>query len=342
MSYYTPARTVLFTGAGFTQSFGGLVAKEMWEAIFNQREIQEQPKLRKRMLEEMNYEDFYSEVMTGPGYAAPEGAAVASAVKQAYTQMHRILCRQEYPDYSPSAEAVCSRFIARFAGWDRERGFFFTLNQDLFIEKHFRSDSRLLQIPGMDHPQWFNGQLPRDLDASHLVQLPDAATVEKLKEEFETKNSPPFAYIKLHGSFTWTGSGGSDAMVLGRRKTEMIEREPLLRWYLELFEKTLLESERRLVIIGYGFGDQHINEIIARAIKDSGLKLVIVAPTHAVDFRNQIAPVAGFVGQPPPEGDEIWCGVTHYLRGTVTDLYHPAKIDLPEKGRDFFKSLGLN
>ncbi len=168
MGYYTPPRTVLLTGAGFTNSFGGLLGKEMWEAIFNQGRIQAGPKLRKRMLEQMNYEAFYSEVMTGLDYDAEEKDAVAAAVREAYAQMHRHLCRQGGSQYSASAAAVCSRFVARFEGWDRERGFFFTLNQDLFIEKHFRSDSRLLKIPGMHHPQWFNGQLPGDLDASHL------------------------------------------------------------------------------------------------------------------------------------------------------------------------------
>ena len=342
MGCFTPARTVLLTGAGFTQSFGGLLGKGMWEAIFNQPNIQAQPTLRKRMLEQMNYEAFYSEVMTGD-YSAEEKHAVTTAVREAYAQFHRDLCRQGDSHYSASAAAVCSRFVARFEGRDRERAFFFTLNQDLFIEKHFRNDRRLLNIPGLHHPQWFNGQLPGDLDASHLVRLPDAVTVEKTKGEFETKGSPSFVYIKLHGSFVWTGTDGSHAMVIGHTKTEMIKREPLLQWYLELFEKTLLEPERQLVIIGYGFGDKHINEIIAKAIEDSRLKLVIVAPEYAVDFRHHLAPLGGFMDfEPPFEGNKIWGGVTQYVRGTVADLYHHARVDLPEKGRAFFKSLGLN
>ena len=343
MRYYTPARTVLLTGAGFTQSFGGLLGKEMWEAIFNQRNIQARPKLRKRILEQMNYEDFYSEVMTGLNYDAEEKDAVAAAVKEAYIQMHRHLCRQGEPRHSASAAGVCARVIARFEGWDRERGFLFTLNQDLFIERHFLSRSRLLKIPGMHHHQWFNGGLPGDLDASHLVRLPDAATVANLRIQFEEKGSPSFVYIKLHGSLAWTGTDGSDAMVIGDTKTEMIKREPLLQWFLELFEKTVLEPERQLVIIGYGFGDQHINEIIAKAISDSRLKLIIVAPAYALDFRHRLSPLGGFIDfEPAHKGGRIWSGVTHYLRGTVEDLYHPARVDLPEKGRAFFENLGLN
>jgi hypothetical protein len=70
--------------------------------------------------------------------------------------------------------------------------------------------------------------------------------------------------------------------------------------------------------------------------------VIIVAPVIAVDFRNHLAPIAGCIHfEPPPKGDRIWRGVTHYLRGIVEDLYHPGRVDLPDKGRAFFESLGL-
>ena len=57
---------VLLTGAGFTKSFGGYLASEMWAAILNQPEIQNSPALLKRMreLETLDYELLYEEIQT--------------------------------------------------------------------------------------------------------------------------------------------------------------------------------------------------------------------------------------------------------------------------------------
>jgi len=34
---------ILFTGAGFTKNFGGLLAKEMWSKLFNNSKVQSYP-----------------------------------------------------------------------------------------------------------------------------------------------------------------------------------------------------------------------------------------------------------------------------------------------------------
>jgi hypothetical protein len=50
--------------------------------------------------------------------------------------------------------------------------------------------------------------------------------------------------------------------IIGGNKAVLIEQQPLLKWYNEEFAKRLLSPEVRLMIIGYSFGDSHINRMI--------------------------------------------------------------------------------
>ena len=98
----------------------------------------------------------------------------------------------------------------------------------------------------------FNGQLPSTLAGEDLVSLPDESRIEKLKSSFWSKSSECFAYVKLHGSYGWRSQDGSDVMVIGHGKLGSIEKEPLLKWYLLLFDEILGQPERNLVVVGYG------------------------------------------------------------------------------------------
>ena len=203
-------------------------------------------------------------------------------------------------------------------------------------------ETRLLEIPGLHCPKWFNGQIPAILDSESTVQLPEEAGVEALKARFETKTSPAFAYVKLHGSFGWVRKDRSDVMVIGHTKTEMIKREPLLCWYLELFREVLRNPGRNLVVIGYGFGDDHINEIIADAVRNSGRRLFLISPLDPKDFRDRLIPIHGFNVSIPNRGEDLWNGLGGYYRGTVTDFYCPTSSRLPERGKMFLADLGLS
>jgi len=45
---------------------------------------------------------------------------------------------------------------------------------------------------------------------------------------------------------------------------------------------------RKLFIIGYGFRDRHINEIIADSVKKYGLKLYVISPTNPKEFLEKV------------------------------------------------------
>jgi hypothetical protein len=68
-------------------------------------------------------------------------------------------------------------------------------------------------------------------------------------------------------------------LVMGGNKVSTIQGHPLLRWYHEQFEGYLSEGGSRLMIIGYGFADRHINETIMRSsAKNPALSIFTVHP----------------------------------------------------------------
>ena len=90
-------------------------------------------------------------------------------------------------------------------------------------------------------------------------------------------NMEKFHYIKLHGSLNWRSCHGQNMTVIGGIK-RAIDREPLLKWYYEIFENVLSGGDKKLMVIGYGFRDEHINDTIINAIKKKGMKLYVLSP----------------------------------------------------------------
>lgn len=294
------------------------------------------------MLERLDYEALYHEVLSSDSYTSDERRSLTQAIRNAYQEMHELICQGDLKRNNAAA-AVCRAFIARFDGSGHERGFLFTLNQDLFMERFFSlsyQQASLLKIPGLGHPKWFNGQLPSILTDEDFVRLPDENRLEKFKPTFWSKSVECFAYVKLHGSYGWRSSqDGGDVMVIGHEKLGSIEKEPLLKWYMSLFEEILREPARNLVVVGYGFGDEHINDVIADAIRDHGLRLYVISPKLPAEFRETLAPLNSFVTGPLiPRGTELWEGLYGYYRATVTE-FCDENGQLTAQGRAFFHDL---
>ena len=74
---------ILFTGAGFTKNFGGLLAKEMWSKIFNNRKIQNCPRIKKLMINDFDYESIYQKILNGK-YTEEEKDVISDAIFEVY------------------------------------------------------------------------------------------------------------------------------------------------------------------------------------------------------------------------------------------------------------------
>lgn len=74
--------------------------------------------------------------------------------------------------------------------------------------------------------------------------------------------------IKLHGSSTWYAGEGHDRaplLVIGGRKRQVIDANPLLRFYSRYFRECLLQEDVLLMAVGYSFGNDHIKDFICEA-----------------------------------------------------------------------------
>jgi hypothetical protein len=310
---------VLLTGAGFTQNFGGVLADQMWDKIFNHGQVQHYPSLVKLLKDNFDFESVYNEVMDGSGYTSEAQAALQQAVKDAYDQLDnitRIYWGPPAPYASPRAVSRdgLSSLLERFASEGKARGFIFTLNQDLFVERWYSEERKLLRILCMTPCVDFKGKTPWSwlregkLTQEYYFQAPsDPAEVAE-----DTSNL--LYYVKLHGSMNWKSSDGRDLMVIGGNKPAQIHREKLLRWYFDIFQEVLSCPNRRLLVIGYGFRDLHINAVIAQSIRQHGLKLYIISPQHCERFKNELF----------RDGDEdkktLWQGLANYWNWELKDI----------------------
>lgn len=338
---YTFAENVLLLGAGFTKNFGGLLASEMWAEIFNNENIQAQPRIKKLMLNDFDYESIYYSVLEGiedtKGLFSPieftdeEKNAIKVATRAAYDRIDKMLIEHQISNYTKWINIV-NRFLLEF-GKTNNSGFIFTLNQDLFIERfyqnpvkgHFcRYPEAKLSIPGINkYPVWFMeedrgsfNKITTDKEARQFYTLKDNEyyTLPK-KNEFDSKKGSllkegSYFLIKLHGSYNWKSSNGSDMMVIGRGKSKQIHKEPLLTYYYDLFKKVLFHDQRRLLVIGYGFGDEHINNVLSEAVREHRLKIYILSPESPKSFKEKLCDGS----EKSEDTTNIWKGVSGYFQ----------------------------
>lgn len=331
-SEYELAEYVLLLGAGFTKNFGGLLAEEMWTHIFNHGEIQAQPRIKKLMLNNFDYEDIYYSVLENLKdkeslflpieFTDEEKKAIKNATKYAYEYIDEIIRNQSnlfnplspYKDLVSSFKTLRKKYQViwpdgkiRYEQFGTEnKSFIFTLNQDLFFERIYWNNSvASLSIPGIPNDvKWFKSNFNEPLEQEDYIKLPSKDELKSIENDL--LNLGNFFLIKLHGSFNWKSSDGSDIMVIGRSKNRQIENEPLLCYYYEVFKKVLSQTNRRLLIIGYGFGDEHINSVISNAVENYGLKIYILSPEPPNKLKERLC--AGC----KKETVNIWYGISGY------------------------------
>jgi hypothetical protein len=312
------SENILLLGAGFTKNFGGLLANEMWAEIFNHDSIQALPRIKKLMLNDFDYECVYYSVLESfkdkVGLLGEKGGsivfnkeeknAIKKATKSAYMYIDDILREHVINHPHPIELNYVNDFIFQIGSQGhifkefykdgihyhsftetKNKSFIFTLNQDLFFERLYPNFCAELSIPGIDNnPEWFTTRYNKPLEESDYCELPNE---NKLNSENILIEGNYFL-IKLHGSCNWTSFDGSDTMVIGKGKKDKILTEPLLKRYFQIFNYVLSQERHRLFIIGYGFGDKHINEIISKAITCHGLKVYILSPESPEKLKEKL------------------------------------------------------
>lgn len=152
----------------------------------------------------------------------------------------------------------------------------FTLNQDLLMERHYLDGNVALS----SNRRWNGWQVP-GMRPTPNPGLPDpgATRWSPLDPSKFAVSGNLQPYFKLHGSTNWLDESSSRPMlVMGGEKAATIQRHAILKWNHARFTEYLTRPDTRLMVIGYSFGDDHINRAIAEAADRGTLRLFIVDP----------------------------------------------------------------
>ena len=307
------SNNILLTGAGFTANFDGFLGREMWSKIFNNPIVQNTPDVRELLLKDFDFESVYSSMLIGSAYNSGVKEVLKYAVEKAYKDLDETIKSWRFTMDNPTALDTyrLGELLSLIAQKGSDKGCFFTLNQDLFMERQFNWRS-----PGAA----FGSPFIEEEGALRSITLPDDAGLEKAKSHLNSSS-----YIKLHGSYGWLSSrGGTQQMVIGRNKAEDINREPLLRWYFSLFEEVIYEGNKKMLIIGYGFRDEHVNNILLKGVQEHGLSLYVINPSDPEKFKDILegrpsVPAAYEISQ----YSKIWNGVRGYFPYSLREIYPP-------------------
>lgn len=324
------SKTVLMTAAGYTKNFGGFLADQMWAKIFNHKEVQDKPALRDLLFGNFDYESVYHEVCNDDDtnnekktYTVDEKEAIRTAILEAYKKLD-VIAQNYIPVRDDSKLNILNgaRKIVDCLTRDRSQiNFFFTLNQDIFVERLISDTKKSIMWPGIGKRFFIpsSSESQRPLENNNFINVPDGDKLDTTKRAVDLPNNE-CNYIKLHGSFGWKSSDPdrSDKLVIGRNKETQIADEPLLKWYLDLFEQVLSHGGIKLLIIGYGFRDDHINEIIMKAVEqEPSLRLYIISPVKSREFIKELSREEYVCGK------RILKGLSGYFEASFKDIFPP-------------------
>jgi hypothetical protein len=215
--------------------------------------------------------------------------------------------------------------LFRFCGPTRpgvNAGYMFTLNQDLWPERYIFNE----HVSGAPHPslpglrrrpnqRLFTTDIGNYSDDFLMQPVEEPAANGQLLNQFNV--------IKLHGSFNWRTVDARPELVMGAEKGGQIAASPLLTWYFDIFRKVLSAGGVRLMVAGYGFGDEHVNSIIADAIERCGLRVFIW---------DTCANLKGCV-LAAPRGSSLWSGLLSTMSRLMIEVFPSNQAETQEYQR---------
>lgn len=149
----------------------------------------------------------------------------------------------------------------------------FALNQDLLFELHYNIEIHGAprwnghHFPGMQPPPDWRTPFLADRLRNVWYPMPDLRKERNLQ-----------AIFKLHGSINWRDRDDGQLLVIGGNKQTTVREQQILNWYSDQFKGFLETPNTRLMVIGYGFLDHYINEIIYQVWQRSQLRMFVVHP----------------------------------------------------------------
>ena len=290
---------VILTGAGSSKDGDGKLISEIWNWIFEDAKNSEKLDLKKILslignseIDKNNLEELLSRLEIERKARKNRGSEcdkicsiskndpnsccqICKAIKEINAQI-KDLCSKPNSEPKTHKDFLTKILAARKKTSPRAK--IFTLNYDTFFEDA-ASDIKAVVIDGFcfNEKRIFNST-DFDLD---IVQR-ENSRIHK-EENFYDK---VFHLYKMHGSVTWKLEG-REIKKLDKRQID----EPLLIYpnaskfeesyqmpfyeMISRFQISLRATNTTLMIIGYSFGDAHVNRMIEEAV-DSNLSLKVI------------------------------------------------------------------
>ncbi|MFT4147767.1 MAG: SIR2 family protein [Micrococcaceae bacterium] len=161
--------------------------------------------------------------------------------------------------------------------------------------------------------------------------------------------------IKLHGSLNWKSTSKGLFPVEERALSESVDGNAMLIYptpakqnasfaapYSDMFREfqtRVVQEQSALVVVGYSFGDEHVNNIIYQALTIPTFRLVIFAKPESIENPdNKHIKVLQELGDPriwvvgTDEPNSAW--KAHYFKNFVTDIMPAVELDPAENAID--------
>lgn len=262
---------VLLLGAGFSRNWDGYLATEIIDDLHGRlsNNIYLSEVLRKSG---NNFEDALTQIQLEAAQkksteSIENLSELQGSILDVFGDMNRVFANILGMEFISHKSFSILNFLSKFNA-------IFMLNQDLLFELHY-------DIELQDNSRWDGHYFPYLMPPANTRgtirkdQLDEIWTPDTgLKLE---KNVQPI--YKLHGSVNWRDKDGDRTLVIGANKQGMINGKEILGLYADKFREYLSTNNTRLMVIGYGFLDDHINDTIYESWeRDQKLKMFIVDP----------------------------------------------------------------
>jgi len=172
-------------------------------------------------------------------------------------------------EFSQNRSEHVTEFLVRF---DK----IFTLNQDTLLEKHYVQNIALANNRGSFNSPVFPGMRYQPAGGQLAMGAPNWSDGPWVPTGDLSIPSGGQAIYKLHGSINWQAAQGDPMLIIGGGKSRQIAANRVLASYADEFQHAVCAGAR-LMVIGYGFRDEHINECLYNGA-ERGLEMFVVDP----------------------------------------------------------------
>lgn len=222
----------------------------------------------------------------------PNNKKLSDAFKTIKSKFIATILNLQPDDYTGDVFKTYSMFykhIFKVRGIEESKVSIFTTNYDLFNEKGLEANN-ILYTTG------FTSTLQKRFDINQFkYRLVD--DTNRYKDKWQPTFKEANLY-KIHGSINWSSSDeGELYQVEGEQEHESVviyptmlkHRETAQAPYSKLFREfsnSLQKPNTTLIVIGYGFPDEHINTIISQNLKNQDFKLIVFGDINEMKMRD--------------------------------------------------------